>query len=67
METNLENTKTFLEELGEYEVSGAHMIWRGVKNQKVKEYLGSYQCVELYKQLASIPHILEWLSEIGEY
>lgn len=66
METNLEKTKTFLEELGEYEVSGAHMIWRGVKNQKVKEYLGSYQGVELDKQLASMPHILEWLSENGE-
>lgn len=66
METNLENTKAFLEELGEYEVNGAHMIWRRVKNQKVKEYLGSYQGVELDKQLTSMPHILEWLSENGE-
>lgn len=66
MRNNLRNTKTFLEELGEYEVNGAHMIWRRVKNQKVKEYLGSYQGVELDKQLASMPHILEWLSENGE-
>ncbi|MFR0499668.1 Z1 domain-containing protein [Limosilactobacillus reuteri] len=66
MRNNLRNTKTFLEELGEYEVNGAHMVWRRVKNQKVKEYLGSYQGVELDKQLASMPHILEWLSENGE-
>ncbi|MCG4778871.1 hypothetical protein L0P10_18515, partial [Eggerthella lenta] len=28
--------------------------------------MGSYQGVELDKQLASMPHILEWLSENGE-
>ncbi|MFV0541938.1 MAG: Z1 domain-containing protein [Aestuariibaculum sp.] len=63
LETNLENTKQFLNNLPTPEISSSNMIWRDIPVELVKQFLENYLVYELDIKMKSLPVLIKWVTE----
>ncbi|WP_413367293.1 Z1 domain-containing protein [Lysinibacillus sp. 3P01SB] len=60
LKENLENTKTFLNNLDSPEIKDNYMIWRGIDIESIKSFLKQYHVCSHDIKMSSLPALVEW-------